>query len=145
MTFGITASNIFGAVVALDRLIAILNPVKYRTYGLWYLLVMVLPAWAINAIDVSFIYITMDNKTRLMPACTNVGTYSSTYSSYSTWVRVAWTAIAVFLCLAAMLLIWKKVKLSKNKNGGDLELLESIKTISVIVAVMLLTQVSYQR
>lgn len=140
MTFGITATNIFGAVVALDRVIAIMNPVKYRTFGIWYPLIMIVPVWLINVVDVSFIYISMDNTTIRIPACTNVGTYSDVYSLYSTWVRVAWTMLAVLLCLVAIFLIWKRVK----ANGGsrdDQELFESIKTISVVVTVMLLTQV----
>lgn len=140
MTFGITATNIFGAVVALDRVIAIMNPVKYRTFGIWYPLLMIVPVWLINVVDVSFIYISMDNTTIRIPACTNVGTYSDVYSLYSTWVRVAWTMLAVIMCLVAIFLIWKRVR----ANGGsrdDQELVESIKTISVVVTVMLLTQV----
>lgn len=142
MTFSITSSNVFAAIIALDRCLAMVVPAKYRTFHYKYLMAVICPTWIYVVLDTSLVYILMSDKSRVVAVCTNVATYSPSYSSWTTWSRATWTLIAVVLCMIAIIQIMKTLNKKKiEKNCSDRAVINSIKTICIVVTVMVLTQV----
>lgn len=144
MTFGITSSTVFSFVLSLDRLIAIINPIRYRFLGHWYYILIAGLGWLYSFLDAFFVFVTMYDRDRLLPMCTNTGTYSTGYNVWSTSSRTTISSLAIGVCLISLFILYYKSRSGRfgNEKEGNAELTESTRTISVIASIMFTTQIS---
>lgn len=110
-----------------------------------YTVAMMGGGWLYSILDATFVYVVMPDPSKKVIICTNLATYSQGYADWSTVSRGVWTALSVVFCLLALYLLRKRFgggDASKKSSGSDQELKESTKTITIIVAIMVLTQIS---
>lgn len=144
MTFGITSSTVFSFVLSVDRLVAIINPVRYRFLGHWYYVLIAGLGWLYSFLDALFVFVSMSDVDRLLPMCTNTGTYATGYNMWSTSSRTTISSLAIGVCLLSLFTLYYKNRTGRfgEKEGSNAELTESTRTITVIASIMFTTQIS---